>query len=204
VLDEPVPPPLPISPPPLPPLSEPLPPPLPLPLPEAPPALPVAARVEPPVEPEGLALAALVEQPRFADLKLVEGVPTRLSDEALYLETAGARKAKIDYAKVDAIAVAAVEGIGSKPVLLLDLLLNWNDCSEGPLRAVRLRSDTFDARTLARHATRPSDTLREFAALLRERCAAAPLPDAEAVAGRPFAVYESLASYEREVLQVDR
>ena len=46
--------------------------------------------------------------------------------------------------------------------------------------------------------------LADLAALERERCAAAPLPDAEAVAGRPFAVYESLASYEREVLQVDR
>jgi len=72
------------------------------------------------------------------------------------------------------------------------------------LRAVRLRSDRFDARALSPGFDRSSDALRDFALKLLERCEAVPLPDPEAISGRPFAVYESLASYEREVLQVAR
>jgi membrane associated rhomboid family serine protease len=172
-------------------------------LPASPPPLPTAPPPLPPPD-ESQALAALVDAPRFPDLKLVEGVPTRIAEGALYLRTPNTRKAKIEYTKVEAIAVAAVEGIGSKPVLLIDLLLNWNDCSEGPLRAVRLRSDAFDARQLVPDAERTSDALRALARTLLERCAAVPLPDSEAVGGKPFAVYASLPTYEREVLQVDR
>jgi hypothetical protein len=164
---------------------------------------PPAPPAPPPLEGDR-ALAALVELPRFSDLKLVDGVPTRLADEALYLSTPGTRKAKIEYTKVDAIAVAAVDGLGRKPVLLIDLLLNWSDPSDGPLRAVRLRSDAFDACALAQGVERSSDALRWLAATLAERCGAVPLPDRAAIQGRPFAVYESLASYEREVLQVAR
>ena len=108
------------------------------------------------------------------------------------------------YAKAEAIAVAAIEGLAARAVLVIDLLLNWCDTSEGPLRTVRLRSDRFDARALVTGEERTSDALRAFAAALLERCGAVPLPDHAAVRGRPFAVYESLASYEREVLQVER
>ena len=89
-------------------------------------------------------------------------------------------------------------------MLLIDLLLNWSDLAEGPLRAVRLRSDHFDARELAPDEARSPDALRAFSAQLIDRCAAVALPDRAAVRGRPFAVYPSLASYEREVLQVER
>lgn len=165
--------------------------------------LEIDAPAPPPAGHEGT-LAVLIDLPRFEELELAEAVPTRLSDDALYLKTSRAPKAKIEYTAFDAIAVAAAEGLGGKPVLLIDLLLNWSECTEGPLRAVRLRSDTFDARELTTRSARATDALREFAALLLERSGAVPLPDREAVEGRPFAVYESLADYEREVLQVER
>jgi len=160
----------------------------------------------PPLTPidERRTLAVLIDLPRFAELEVAEAIPTRLSRDALYLKTSKAPKAKIEYSAFDAIAVAAAEGLGGKPVLLIDLLLNWSDCTEGPLRAVRLRSDTFDARKFTTRSVRPTDALREFTALLLERSRAIPLPDHEAVEGRPFAIYESLADYEREVLQVER
>ena len=185
-----------------------VPPPLPtapLPLPEAEAPGPAPTPLPTPIASEPEAVAALVDLPRFPDLKLVDGVPTRLTDDALYLQTPGTRKAKIEFRKVDGIAVAAVEGLdGKESVLIIDLLLNWNDWSEGPLRAVRLRSDTFDVHTLVETESRTSDALREFGLTLAARCGAIALPDREAIEGRPFAVYESLANYEREVLQVDR
>jgi len=78
-------------------------------------------------------------------------------------------------------------------VLVIDLLLNWSQLEDAPLRVIRLRSTGFDPRALAAGVTDPTDALRAFVGRILEDAAAR---------GRPFRVFEDLASYEREVLRV--
>jgi membrane associated rhomboid family serine protease len=140
---------------------------------------------------------------RFSVLKIAEGIPTDLQERSLYLRLEGQeQKVKLRYRKVHAIAVGAVHGLGSAPVVVIDLLLNWNDLEAEDLRIVRLRGDRFDPRDLLPSAP-VSDGLRPFISLLLKRTRAAPLPDRESARGRPFREFESLESYQREVLQVE-
>ena len=100
------------------------------------------------------------------------------------------------------MAVAAIRELGPKPVLVIDLLLNWSQLEDAPLRVIRLRSTGFDPRALAAGVTDPTDALRAFVGRVPEGADAIALPDPDAARGRPFRVFEDLASYEREVLRV--
>jgi membrane associated rhomboid family serine protease len=143
---------------------------------------------------------AAADGPRFHELKCIEAVPVALDDSGLSLRNG----AQVDLARVDGIAVGAVHGIAAKPVILVDLLLNWTEISDAPLRTVRLRSDQFDPRTLFPGAGAGIEAFRALLDALHERAGAAPLPDAAAARGRPFKMFPNLAQYEREVLQVER
>jgi hypothetical protein len=108
----------------------------------------------------------------------------------------------VGYAQLQAIGVGAVHGLSAKPVILIDLVANWNDGSGGPLRVLRVRSDRFDVRRLAPEAGGPMDALRALLDALFERSAAVALPDPDGARGRPVRVFPDLATYQREVLQV--
>jgi tetratricopeptide (TPR) repeat protein len=148
----------------------------------------------------GLGLAD--DMPRFSAAKIVEATPTALTDDALRMKVAPDQKAKIEYQQIQAVAVAAVKGLGPKPVLLLDVILNWNSTEDVPLRVIRLKSTGFDPRTLAPGAATPLDGLREIIATLTDRSGAALLPDPAILQGGAFEVFDDLATYERKVLQV--
>jgi len=96
-----------------------------------------------------------------------------------------------------------VNGLSSKPVLVIDLIANWNDTEGGPLQLIRLRSDAFDVRTLVPGATRSVDAFRALLEQLLARTRAVPLPDLDGVRGQPFARYADLESYQREALLVE-
>jgi len=142
---------------------------------------------------------AAADGARFHELKCIEGVPVALDDSGLSLRNGP----QVDLARVDGIGVGAVQGIAAKPVILVDLLLNWTEISDAPLRTVRLRSDQFDPRTLFPGAGGGLEAFRALLEALHERAGAAPLPDAAAARGRPFKMFPNLAQYEREVLQVE-
>jgi membrane associated rhomboid family serine protease len=146
------------------------------------------------------AVFAAADGPRFHELKCIEGVPVALDESGLSLRNGP----QVDLSRVDGIAVGAVQGIAAKPVILVDLLLNWTEIADAPLRTVRLRSDQFDPRTLSPGAGGGLEAFRALLEALHERAGAAPLPDAAAARGRPFKMFPSLAQYEREVLQVER
>jgi hypothetical protein len=182
--------------------------------PPPPPAPPVSHAVEPvPMEaaaqppPEALAhelaLEASASVARFCDLKVIEAAPLELAEEGIALQRIGGGRGRVDYEKVQALGVAAVEGLSSKPVLIIDLIVNWNDTGEGPLQLIRLRSDAFDVRKLIPRATRSIDAFRALQEQILARTGAAPLPDRDAVRGRPFRSYSDLESYQREVLQLE-
>jgi membrane associated rhomboid family serine protease len=177
---------------------------------------PVAAPVPPPLpgvppnEPmydvddplASIGLEAVSEAPRFGGTKVVDAVPTALQDDVLRMMIPGGRKAKLEYEKIEAVSVAAVRGLGPKPVLLIDLLLNWTALEDVPLRVIRLRSDAFDPRSLVPDAGDAKGALRRAVETLLERSGAVALPSASAARGEPFDVFGDLETYERQVLQV--
>ena len=138
-------------------------------------------------------------------LTCVEATPGELGGQALTIRADDGRALQVAWERVEAIAVAAVAGLGPKPVLLIDLALNWRDLGSGrdgaasELRVLRMRSDRFDPRKLV-DTPEPLSALRELVQLLLDASGATPLPDASSAAGQPFAVFESLEDYERDVL----
>jgi hypothetical protein len=149
-----------------------------------------------PAEAAGSALAA-----RFSDVKAAEAVPSALDETALALVLGDGRAARLELAKIQGIAVGTVGGLGPKPVILVDLLLNHDDVSEGPLRVVRLRSDRFDPRRLAPGAT-PLDAFHAFLNELATRTNAALLPDPESFRGGALSKYADVEAWQRQVLKV--
>ena len=158
-------------------------------------ALPAAAS-EPVIGPGGIEFE---EEPR--KLHCLEAVPLRLDPEALHVELGGAPK-RVRYQRVTALAVGVVPGKASKKVIVIDLVLNWGSLGDEPLQVVRLRTDRFDIRKLDRGAEDPLAAVRGLIEQLVRRSGAMPLPDAASVAGAPFARFESLDAYHREVLAV--
>jgi membrane associated rhomboid family serine protease len=138
---------------------------------------------------------------RWSDVKVVDAAPTALDDAALALALPGGRTARLDYAKIQAIAVGSVGGLAARHVILVDLLMNHAGLGEGPLRLVRLRSDRFDPRRLAAGAS-PLDAFRAFLNALATHTNAALLPDPESFRGGAFAKFADLASWQRDVLKV--
>jgi membrane associated rhomboid family serine protease len=139
--------------------------------------------------------------PRFASLKLSEATPVAMGDSSLTLALENGRRVQLPYAKLDAIALAAVRGLAAKPVLVIDLLAGWRSLEGGELRCVRLRSDRFDPRKLA-SAPDPLSALRAFVAQLVERSGAAPLGAADPARASALNPYADVATYQRELLEV--
>lgn len=135
-------------------------------------------------------------------LRVVPARPLEIDDRGLVVEVEGDKKRRVDFAKVDAISVVAVHGLGRKPVILMDLILNWSATSDAELKLVRLRADRFDPRRLVSGSDTPLEALRLFADYLLGTARAIPLPDLQAARGRPFAVLESVEAYHRDVLMV--
>lgn len=143
-------------------------------------------------------------QPRFQDTKCVEAVPVAWEGRRLSLRQGSASPAWLDLSQVQGLAAAAVDGLASRPVVLIDLLLNWREVSDAPLRILRLRSDRFDPSQLLQGDLGGLDGFRALLELLLEGSGADPLPDADHARGRPFVRFDDLASYEREVLSIER
>jgi membrane associated rhomboid family serine protease len=164
-----------------------------------------SAAQERPADPiDAIALATAAHTPRFHEAKVIDAVPVSIGDTRIELAQLGGRRGHIDLARVQAIAVGAVNGIAEKPVLVIDLLANWNEVDGAPLRSLRIRSDTCDALSLVPSASRPAEAFRSVLELLLDRSQAVPLPDPEGARGRPFRFFGSLTAYEREVLLIDR
>jgi membrane associated rhomboid family serine protease len=141
--------------------------------------------------------------PRFDGISVLNAVPAQLTESALYFRLKNQRRAKVPYDEIQAIGVAALRDLASKPVVIIDLLLNWTELGEAPLRSIRLRSDHFDPRSLVEGNESPSESLRHFLAELAARSGTILLPDAGAAVGRPFRVYKFLSAYHRRVLKID-
>jgi hypothetical protein len=100
------------------------------------------------------------------------------------------------------VSLAAVRGLGPKPVVLVDLLLSGPQPGPEPLALVRLRSDQYDPRKLLASPASPLEALYGLVEELLKRSRAVALPDEAAGRGRPLRMFDSLEAYAREVLRV--
>ena len=136
-------------------------------------------------------------------LRVVRAQPSEILEDGLVIEMESGGKRKIRFDRVDAVSVAAVDGLGSKFVIVIDLVLNWMSESPEPLKVIRMRGDRFDPRQFLPGRDSQLDAMRLFTALLHKRCNATALPDIHSVQGTPFASFSDLASYHRTVLSVE-
>ena len=137
--------------------------------------------------------------PELRSVRVRNAIPLRLEPDAIVIEVDGRGKNRMPLDRIEALSAAAVCGIADKPVLIVDLVLNWNTAGE-PLKLIRMRSDRFDPMPLAPDAGSPLDALRSALAQMLDRSNARPLPDRDSATGAPFGSYSDLASYQATVL----
>lgn len=146
--------------------------------------------------------AALPESTRMQSLrslKALEAVPLEANTEWIEIDADDRGKSKLPYARIQAIAIAAVAGLGPRPVLVLDCVLNWMADAGEPMKSIRFRSDRFDPQRYVPAASSPLDALTAWVRDLERLSGATCLPTRQTLEGR-FERYASLADYEREVL----
>jgi hypothetical protein len=138
---------------------------------------------------------------RFPSVRIASAVPLSLGEEELMIYVSGKGASKLAYSRITAVSLAAVHGLGPKPVVLLDLLLAGPEPGERPLPLVRLRSDQYDPRKLIPSAAGPLEALLALAEELLKRTRGVPLPDEDAARGRPLRKFETLDAYSDQVLR---
>ena len=130
-------------------------------------------------------------------------VPLGLVEQGVSCEVEGGGKTLLPYERIDAMAAGAVRGLSEKPVIVIDLVLNWMALPDEPLKVVRFRSDGFDPRRIVPDRSSALESLRVMLDTILRETGATPLPDAEAARGAPFASFESLERYNDRVLMVE-
>ena len=147
-------------------------------------------------------LGGPVSLPRFRDAKRSEVVPVQFAADHIVLQTGAGVRSKLLLSRIQAVASAVVEDVSAKPILVIDLLLNWRDADADVLKIVRMRSNSFDPRALLPNAGAGMEALRAMLSHLHRGAGAEPLPSAAAIAGQPFSRFGRLVDYEREVLDI--
>jgi membrane associated rhomboid family serine protease len=135
----------------------------------------------------------------YRKLKIREGVPAALENDAIVVEIDGGRKTRVPFARIEAVAAAAVSGLREKPVVVIDLVVNWS-ATYDPIKVIRLRSDRFDPGQLVPGHVSQIDALRKMLSDVVQASNASALPSANGAVGSPFDVFASLDDYHRMVL----
>jgi len=138
-------------------------------------------------------------EPIEHQLEILEALPLSWNSSGrLQIEVRGQKRA-VDTQQVIVIAVGGISAPGSKPFLVIDLMLDAPWSNRRKLRDIRLRSSTFDPRKLVEAPT----AMRAFQVFLEElfkTSEATPFPDPDAARGRPFKQFESMEAFETMIL----
>ncbi|MDJ0850124.1 MAG: rhomboid family intramembrane serine protease [Myxococcota bacterium] len=129
-----------------------------------------------------------------------EARPRALGDDGLDLEVEGQGVVLLGWSRLRGLAAAGVHGLGPKPVVLVDLVIDGAG-SEQPLRILRLRSDKFSPRRFFPEARGPLSALRSLVRHVLTGSGARPLPDAASGALEPVRIFDSVDEYEEQVLR---
>jgi membrane associated rhomboid family serine protease len=133
-------------------------------------------------------------------VKVTPAVPVELDALGVKLRVDGAAPTLLAWERIEAVGVGLVAGIAPKPIVVIDLALNWADGGDGVLEVLRMRSDSFRARALVGGEGSALEALRALLAQLLARSGAVPLPDGGSARGLPFREFPDPSSYERDVL----
>ena len=131
---------------------------------------------------------------------LSEGVPRQIDGAEIQLDVAREGLITLPLSRLRAVAVAGVHGLGPKPVVLVDLLVDGG-VGERPLRVIRLSCNRFDPQRLVPDAGGGLEAVRRLVAGILSGSGARPLPDAAAAAVRPIRIFGSLEEYHEQVLR---
>ncbi|MCP4038465.1 MAG: hypothetical protein GY733_16105, partial [bacterium] len=137
--------------------------------------------------------------PAERDVQVRDAVPVTLESKAIVIEVEGGTKTRLPYARVEALATAAVSGLGPKPIVVIDIIVNWQS-AVGAMKVIRLRSDRFDPGQLAPGSASQLEALQKLIADLLQTTGATPLPNFNAATGSPFSVFDSVQAYHADVL----
>jgi membrane associated rhomboid family serine protease len=140
---------------------------------------------------------------RVRVLDAIEAVPVELDESGVHFSTAAGQKKLMRYDRIEAVSVAAVQGLSERPVLIVDLVLDWKAAAGTKLRVIRLRADRFDPRRVVPGVGSQVEAMRQMVSIVLARSKGTPLPDADAARGMPFASFAELALYQRLVLMAE-
>ena len=151
------------------------------------------------------AIAVEDQAPRVLQLrglKAIEAVPIQASAEWIAIDARGRGKSKLPLSRIQAISVAAVDGLGPRPVLLLDFVLNWTAGLSESMKLIRFRSDSFDPLQFVPGAASPLEALTTWIGWFEQSCMISCLSNRDTLEGG-FARFASLREYEREALMAE-
>jgi hypothetical protein len=114
----------------------------------------------------------------------------------------GKGPSRLAYDRIRAVSLAAVRGLATKPVVVVDLLLSGPQPGPEPLVLVRLRSDQYDPRKLVAVSGSALEALYALVEELLKRSRAVALPDDASGRGRPLRMFDSVEAYSAEVLRI--
>jgi membrane associated rhomboid family serine protease len=136
-------------------------------------------------------------------MKALDAVPVAMQDDGIEVDASPRGKSRVPFARIQAIGMAAVKGLGQRTVLVIDLVLNGADSIDEPMKLIRFRSDRFDPKSFEPGAASPLDAIVAWVGRLQQRSNAICLPSQEILEGR-FPRFRTLEDYEREVLAASR
>ncbi len=143
------------------------------------------------------------ESSPLRSLKALEAVPIAMSEEWIEIDASPRGKSKLPFSRIQTIAMAAVEGLASRPVLVVDCVLSETNREKDTMKSIRFRSDRFDPLSFQPQASSPLAALTEWVSGLQEGSNANCLPSRDILSGE-FARFASVEDYEREVLSAIR
>ena len=136
-------------------------------------------------------------------MKVLEAVPIAMTEDWIEIDASPRGKSKLPFSRIQSLAVAAVNGLGNRPVLIVDVMLNGSEGVDEPLKLVRFRSDRFDPLGFEPDAANPLEALTAWVKRLQSRSNATCLPSRNILSGE-FARFKSIRAYERDVLMAVR
>lgn len=136
-------------------------------------------------------------------LKAIEAAPIAMTDEGIEIDVSDRGKSTVPFTRIQTISMAAVENLGKRPVLIIDVVLNGSDSIDEPMKLIRFRSDRFDPLSFEPSAANPLAALVVWVGRLQGCSNAICIPSEEILDGK-FARFDSLEAYEQNVLSASR
>lgn len=135
-------------------------------------------------------------------LRVIASLPVAMDGETITIEVPGQGRRRMKLSAVQALATSRIDTGSEDPYVVVDLLVDsiWSD--KEVIRSVRFKSNEFDARSFLPESGDGQMALIELIDNILAVSQAHPLPDPEAVVGRPFRSYGSLVEYARDVLDM--